>query len=132
MARIRRDGRATSDLPRDLSEVDATRLGRLVGADIRTLEIAGSNSGTTTRARIRVTGADDRLPPSLFLKVAPTERRTRLFVNLMGLGRQEVAFYREVRASVPVAAPRAYAARFDPTLARFSLVLADLEERGWR
>jgi hypothetical protein len=50
----------------------------------------------------------------------------------MGLGRQEVAFYRDVRAGVPVAAPRCYAARFDPTSARFALVLEDLEARGCR
>ena len=131
-ARIRRDRTGRSDLPRDLSEVDARWLAHVLGADVRTVEFVGENSGTTTRARLRVTGGNGALPPTLFLKLAPTERRTRLFVNLMGLGRQEVAFYRQVQPTVPVAAPRCHAAVFDPSLGRFALVLEDLEARGCR
>jgi aminoglycoside phosphotransferase (APT) family kinase protein len=41
-----------------------------------------------------------------------------------------VAFYRDLRAAVPVATPQVYAARYDPVLARFALVLEDLEARG--
>lgn len=129
---MRRDRRGHSVLPRDIAEVDAPLLGRLLDADVRSVEVEGHNSGTTTRARLRITADDERLPPTLFMKVAPTEKRTRLFVNLMGLGRQEVAFYRDVRAAVPVQTPEVYAARYDPVLARFALVLEDLEARGCR
>lgn len=99
---------------------------------MRSVDVVDRNSGTTTRARLRVTSEDNALPPTLFMKVAPTETRTRLFVNLMGLGRQEVAFYRDLRAEVPVETPQVYAARYDPVLARFALVLEDLESRGCR
>ena len=131
-ARVRRDRRGHSPLPRDIADVDAATLSRLVEADVRAVEVEARNSGTTTRARLRVTSDDDRLPPTLFMKVAPTETKTRLFVNLMGLGRLEVAFYRDLRASVPVATPEVFAARYDPGLARFALVLEDLEGRGCR
>jgi hypothetical protein len=131
-ARIRRDRRGESDLPRDLGDVTAIRLASLLGADVQAVEVIGRNSGTTTRARLRVTGDNRLVPPTLFLKLAPSEKKTRLFVNLMGLGRQEVAFYRDVRPTVPVAAPRCYAARFEAALGRFVLVLEDLEARGCR
>jgi aminoglycoside phosphotransferase (APT) family kinase protein len=131
-ARVRRDRRGHSTLPRDIGDVDAAALSRLLDRDVRAVEAVGRNSGTTTRARLRVTSDDGTLPATLFMKIAPTETRTRLFVNLMGLGRQEVAFYRDLRGDVPVETPKVYAARYDTVLARFALVLEDLEARGCR
>ena len=131
-ARVRRDKRGHSTLPRDIGDVDAAALSRLLEADVGEVYLEGRNSGTTTRARLRVTSDDETVPPTLFMKIAPTETRTRLFVNLMGLGRQEVAFYRDLPSEVPVETPQVYAARYDPVLARFALVLEDLESRGCR
>jgi len=122
--------RARSDLPRHLDSVDAAWLARFTDRRITAVEVLGRDSGTTTRARVKLTG-DDRVPATVFVKLAPTERRTRIFVNLMGLGRQEVAFYNRVRASVPVTTPRPLGARYDPRLARFALVLEDLGARGY-
>jgi hypothetical protein len=68
----------------------------------------------------------------VFVKMAPSELKTRLFVNLMRLGAREVAFYRQIRAAVPVPTPIVHAAESQPRRGRFVLVLEDLAARGGR
>ena len=106
------------------------------GVVVTRVQALALESGTTSRARLalRYEGPGTRadLPPSLFVKLAPPDLRTRLFVGLLGLGRSEVAFYRTARHGLPVRAPRVYfaaAARFG---ASFALLLEDLAASGCR
>jgi hypothetical protein len=96
----------------------------------------GLESGTTSRARLRLgfEGPLPRadLPERMFVKLAPRDLGTRLFVGLLGLGRTEVAFYRTARPQLPVRAPEVYFAAAAGHGPRFLLLLEDLEARGCR
>ncbi len=128
-------------IPRGVSAVTAAWLTRALqssaeGVVVSRVQALALESGTTSRARLalRYEGPGTRgdLPPSLFVKLAPPDLRTRLFVGLLGLGRSEVAFYRTARHGLPVRAPRVYfaaAARFG---ASFALLLEDLAASGCR
>ncbi len=126
-------------IPLDLDGVDAAwaseALGALgAGVRVREVERLEGHSGTTTRQQIRLTYAvpASTLPATLFVKLTPRPLATRLFGALFQLGRSEVAFYREVRASVPVQTPRVYCARTAARGCRFVLLLEDLAARGCR
>ncbi len=128
-------------LPRHVSDVTPAWLTRVLqpcaeGVVVRRVEAVGLESGTTARARLalEIDGPAARadLPPTLFVKFAPPDVRTRLFVGLLGLGRSEVAFYRTARQGLPVRAPRAYFAAATRFGTRFVLLLEDLAASGCR
>jgi hypothetical protein len=93
-------------------------------------------SGTTSRARLLLgyqgPGRRADLPDTMFVKLAPRDLPSRLFVSLFGLGRSEVAFYQRAREGLPVRAPRVYFAAAARRGARFALLLEDLAARGCR
>jgi aminoglycoside phosphotransferase (APT) family kinase protein len=128
-------------LPRGVAGVTAAWLSRALqstaeGVVVSRVAALGLESGTTARARIALVyegpGTRADLPPSLFVKLAPPDLRTRLFVALLGLGRNEVAFYRTARHGLPVRAPRVYFAEAARLGARFVLLLEDLAASGCR
>jgi aminoglycoside phosphotransferase (APT) family kinase protein len=132
--------RGTERIPaslRDLNRAWLTRAlqPRFPGVRVREVELLDRQAGTTDRARLCVTyesaGASPP-PPTLFVKLAPRDARTRLFVNLMQLGATEVRFYREIAAAVPVAIPRALHAVAGRGAQPFVLVLDDLAAAGAR
>jgi len=133
-ARVRPGG-----LPRDVGSVSEAWLTRALqgcaeGVVVSRVQAFALEAGTTARARLvlRYEGASARrdLPESLFVKLAPCDLRTRLFVDLLGLGRSEVAFYRTARAGLPVRAPHVYFAAAAPLGAGFALLLEDLAASG--
>ncbi len=129
IARDRLDRRPADDgvLPARLTAVTARWLGTATGAVVRSVSLDGAQTGTTARATVRV--ESDRLPATVFVKLAPPRLSVRAFVDLVGLGRSEVRFYRELSSSVPVAVPACHGAAADPRTGRFALVLEDLAAR---
>jgi aminoglycoside phosphotransferase (APT) family kinase protein len=93
-----------------------------------------ATSGTTDRVRVAVTYAaapeHPAMPATFFIKLAPAATLTRIFGELMELGATEVRFYREIAPALPIAAPRAYAARRGRRAGYFALVLEDLVTAG--
>lgn len=131
----------TSDEPTRVADVDAAWVTRALqeafpGCRVAALEVLDRNAGTTERARLRVTyreiGTGGLPPASLFVKLAPTDVRTRLFVDLMRLGSTEVRFYREAVDDVPGERPRVYHAATTGRAQSFALLLEDLGARGAR
>lgn len=130
------------DEPTQVLDVDAAWLTRALqeafpACRVATVEVLDRNAGTTERARLRVTYRDigrGGIPPaSLFVKLAPSELGTRLFVNLMQLGRTEMRFYREAAGETPGELPRVYYASSAAAPAQgFALLLEDLGARGAR
>jgi hypothetical protein len=106
---------------------------RFPGVRVRSLRGLGADAGTTQRVRLAVTyddiGRGDPPPGSIFVKLAPADLRTRLFVNLMRLGSTEVRFYRELAEGVPVDLARVFHAA-SGRAQRFVLILEDLAARG--
>jgi len=109
--------------------------GLFPGVRVRRLETLAEDAGTTQRARLAVMyddpGRGDAPPESIFVKLAPADLRTRLFVNLLCLGSTEVRFYRELALDVPVDVARVFHVR-SGRAGRFVLVLEDLAARGVR
>jgi aminoglycoside phosphotransferase (APT) family kinase protein len=123
------NGRAGA-LPRVVDDVTPDVLGALLARPVTGIARLEETAGTTIRARLAVDGPG--APTSVFVKLAPRAVATRLFVGLARLGTTEVSFYERLRATLPIAAPAAHAARYDPRTGRFALVLEDLGARGCR
>ncbi|MGD1239894.1 phosphotransferase [Mycobacterium seoulense] len=110
-------------LPRRVQDIDAGVLSRLMGTTVRSVRVLGSDAGTSTRARLVLTGKN--VPDSVFVKLAAKSAATRLMGELGRLGQTEVRFYSRLAPQV-VGAPYAYGAAFDPWTGRYLVVLEDL------
>ncbi len=128
-------GRVTADavlggragLPRAVGEIDTAILSAVMGTTVRSVSVVGSDAGTSSRARLALTG--DGVPESVFVKLAAATAATRLMGELGRLGRTEVRFYSELAPQVSgvlSGVPRAYGAAFDAWTGRYLLVLEDL------
>lgn len=128
-----------SDIPPAIDRVSADWLSRALrarfpGVAVAALAHCGGDSGTTDRARYRLTYKDSAAtgPRSVFVKLAPAALKTRLFVNMLGLGANEVRFYQAAAAQVPVEKPDVYHAELSGRSQRFALVMEDLADSGAR
>lgn len=124
-------GRVTADavvgrrlgLPRTVEDIDATVLSKVMGTPVRSVRVLGSDAGTSSRARLVLTGNDT--PDSVFVKIGAKTAATRLMGELGRLGATEVRFYTQLAPQV-TGVPYAYGAAFDGWTGRYLLVLEDL------
>ncbi len=124
-------GRVTTDavvgaragLPRTVDDIDARVLSKVMGTTVRSVRVLSSDSGTSSRARLVVTGKD--VPESVFVKIAAQKAATRLMGELGRLGHTEVRFYSQLAPQLS-GVPNAYGAAFDAWTGRYLLVLEDL------
>jgi hypothetical protein len=145
---VRESGRLVAEhlghraaLPRDASRVGAEFMTRALqgscpGVRVRAVEQVGRFSGTTDRATLTLEydgdGLGAELPRRVFVKTAPPDGGTRIFINLVRLGTNEVRFYREIGPSLEVERPAAHFAEVSGAAQRFVLVLEDVTLRGGR
>ena len=124
-------GRVTADaivgdrlgLPRAVDDIDTAVLSKVMGTTVRSVRVLGSDAGTSSRARLVLTGND--VPESVFVKIAARTAATRLMGELGRLGHTEVRFYSQLAPQL-AGVPHAYGAAFDPWTGRYLLVLEDL------
>ncbi|OBI58181.1 phosphotransferase [Mycobacterium sp. E796] len=110
-------------LPRTVADIDAGVLSKLMGASVRSVRVLDRDAGTSSRARLVLTGKN--VPESVFVKVAAETTATRLMGELGRLGHTEVRFYNELAPQLH-GLPQAYGAAFDAWTGRYLLVLEDL------
>ena len=110
-------------LPRTVEDIDAAVLSNIMGTTVRSVRVLGSDAGTSSRARLVLTGKD--VPESVFVKIAAKTAATRLMGELGRLGHTEVRFYSQLAPQL-TGVPNAYGAAFDPWTGRYLLVLEDL------
>jgi Ser/Thr protein kinase RdoA (MazF antagonist) len=110
-------------LPRTVEDIDAAVLSKIMGTTVRSVRVLGSDAGTSSRARLAVSGKD--VPESVFVKIAAKTAATRLMGELGRLGHTEVRFYSQLAPQLS-GVPNAYGAAFDPWTGRYLLVLEDL------
>ena len=110
-------------LPRSINDLDAQALSAIMGRRITSVSIIGSDAGTSSRARLALTGDD--VPASVFVKMPAETVATRLMGELGRLAHTEVMFYRELAPQL-TGLPTSYGSAFDPLTGRFVLVLEDL------
>ena len=125
-------GRVTTDavvggrlgLPRTVEDIDAGILSKIMGTTVRSVRVFGQGAGTSSRARVVLTGKN--VPESVFVKVAAKTAATRLMGELGRLGHTEVRFYNQLAPQL-TGVPDAYGAAFDTWTGRYLLVLEDLQ-----
>src|ERR1700757_4628376 len=110
-------------LPRTVEDIDAAVLSNIMGTTVRSVRVLGSDAGTSSRARLVLTGKN--VPESVFVKIAAKTAATRLMGELGRLGHTEVRFYSELAPQLH-GVPHAYGAAFDGWTGRYLLVLEDL------
>lgn len=126
-------GRVTTDaivgnwagLPRTIDDIDAPVLSKVIGRRVRSVRVLSSDAGTSSRARLVLTG--DGVPESVFVKVGAKSAATRLMGELGRLGHTEVRFYSQLGPELP-GVPEAYGTAFDTWTGRYLLILEDLPE----
>jgi hypothetical protein len=110
-------------LPRTVADVDATVLSNVMGRKVRSARILGSDAGTSSRARVVLTGQG--VPDSVFIKLSAETAATRMIGELGRLGQTEVQFYSQLAPEL-FGVPEAYGMAFDTWTGRYLLVLEDL------
>jgi len=110
-------------LPRTIGDLDAGFLTQLMGCTVTSVSVIGGDAGTSSRARLALTG--EGVPESVFVKMPAETAATRLMGELGRLGKTETRFYRELSPQL-TGLPKSYGSAFDPVTGRFVLVLEDL------
>ncbi|WKG05735.1 phosphotransferase [Mycolicibacterium sp. HK-90] len=109
-------------MPRHIADLDAAYLTELTGCRIESVSVVGGDAGTSSRARLELTG---EAPESVFVKMPAATAATRMMGELGRLGHTEVRFYQQLAAGL-TGVPRCHGAAFDALTGRFVLVLEDL------
>ena len=115
-------GRVRS-LPRTVDDLDAQSLSQIMGRTVTSVTVIGGDAGTTSRARLALTG--DGVPPSVFVKMPGETVATRLMGELGRLAETETRFYSQLAQEL-TGVPKSHGSAFDPLTGRFVLVLEDL------
>jgi hypothetical protein len=114
-------------LPRTISVLDTQSLSDVMGRRVTSVSVIGGDAGTSSRARLALTGDD--VPASVFVKMPAETVATRLMGELGRLAQTEVLFYRELSSQL-TGVPTTYGSAFDSLTGRFVLVLEDLAADG--
>ena len=115
-------GRVRS-IPRQVSGLDAAYLSKVMGRSVTSVSVLGGDAGTSSRARLALTGPD--VPATVFVKMAAETAATRLMGELGRLGDTEVRFYRQLSPELS-GVPTSYGSAFDPLTGRYLVILEDL------
>ena len=114
-------------MPRTVADLDVRAMSKLIGRTVTSVRVLGGDAGTSSRARLALTGTD--IPASVFVKMAAETVATRLMGELGNLAATETRFYRQLAPEL-TGLPRSYGSQFDPWTGRFVLVLEDLADRS--
>lgn len=124
--------REIPDAPEGISAAWLSAEFQVVAPGVRatTVEIVDAHSGTTGRARLRVTWEGGDLPRDIFAKLAPTDPIQRAMAVDTGMGAREARFYRELARELPVRVPRPLWSRWTADRRGYIMLLEDLASSG--
>jgi Ser/Thr protein kinase RdoA (MazF antagonist) len=114
----------TRSFPRRAEDLTAEALSRLMGRTMTSVTVIDGEAGTSSRARLALTGSD--VPGSVFVKLSAATPATRMLGELARLGETEARFYRELAPELSDGIPRSYGSAFDPVTGRYVIVLEDM------
>lgn len=115
-------------IPVEVGDITPEWLSWALEEDVAGVDVLDRHSGTTGRARVAVTYANDpegTRPASVFVKLAPFDVQQREFVKMAGLGVAEARFYRDLALEITLRIPGAHYAEIDDD-GRYVMVLEDL------
>jgi hypothetical protein len=100
--------------PRRVADLTPAVLSRLVGGTVESVTFLDGESGTSSRARLALTGTS--VPESVFVKLSAATATTRMLGELARLGETELG------DGVPVS----HGSQFDAVTGRYVIVLEDM------
>jgi len=112
------------DFPRTVADLTPQRLSAITGLKVRGIAVLDGAAGTSSRARLALTGAD--VPDSVFVKMPAAGAGIRMLGELAGLGETEAQFYRHLAGELGGVTPVSYGADFDPLTGRYLVALEDM------
>jgi hypothetical protein len=115
--------------PIEMADLTPAWFSKVLGRDVRSVEIVDAHSGTTGRARVALDAGAG--PEPIFVKLAPFTEWGRAFIRNVGIGQSEARFYASLGAEVPVRTPRSYYSAVDDD-GGYIMVLEDLVTAGCR
>lgn len=126
MRRLALDGvlGARRSFPRRIADLTPTALSAIIGRPVDSVTVLDGAAGTSSRARLGLTGVD--VPSSVFVKMTAATAAIRMLGELAGLGETEARFYRELASELGPAIPQSYGSAFDPVTGRYVIVLEDM------
>jgi len=92
-------------IPARVEDLTPEWFSEILDSPVGGVEILDAHSGTTGRARVRLTASSD-VPDTLFVKLQPFVEQQRKFLRQIGLGVAEARLYAAVGNELPVRAPR--------------------------
>jgi hypothetical protein len=126
--------------PRRVTDLQPQALSKVMGRTVESVTILDGEAGTSSRARLALSGPD--VPETVFVKLSAATAATRMLGELARLGETEARFYAELApelgagiprahgAGIPRAhgagIPRAHGAAFDAVTGRYVVVLEDM------
>lgn len=120
-------------IPTEVAELTPDWFAAILDAPVTQVEVVDAHSGTTGRARVRLSYIPPDAGPGLvFVKLAPFDPRQRRFLDFTGIGVAETQLYATLARAgrLPVRLPAVWHAETDGT--RFVMVLEDLPSAGCR
>ena len=118
-------------IPARLSELTAEWFSQALDCHVSAVEVIDAHSGTTGRARVRLT-AGSAVPETLFVKLQPFTQDQRELLRQVGLGVAEARVYANIGGELPVRVPRVWHSAYQPADGAFVMVLEDLAASGCR
>jgi Ser/Thr protein kinase RdoA (MazF antagonist) len=110
--------------PRRVSDLTAEALSRVMGREVESVTVIDGEAGTSSRARLALTGRD--VPASVFVKLSAATAATRMLGELARLGETESRFYGQLAPQLGEGIPTSYGAAFDSLTGRYVVVLEDM------
>ena len=95
-----------------------------MGREVASVSILDGAKGTSSRARLSLTGYD--VPGSVFVKMTAYATATRMLGELARLGETEARFYKLLAPEIGSAVPRSYGSKWDSLTGRYVIVLEDM------
>lgn len=94
------------------------------------VEVIDAHSGTTGRARLKVSWEGGDLPAHIFAKFPPTDEFQRMLSIDTGMGMREAHFYQTLAKDVPVRVPRPLLSKFRDDGQAYIMLIEDLATAG--
>jgi hypothetical protein len=110
--------------PRRVEHLTPEVLTGLIGRRVDTVAVIDGEAGTSSRARLALSG--DCVPDSVFVKLPAATAATRMLGELARLGETEARFYRQLAPSLGEGIPRSHGSAFDPLTGRYVVILEDM------
>jgi Ser/Thr protein kinase RdoA (MazF antagonist) len=114
----------TRRFPRRVEDLTAEVLSSLTGLGVESVSIIGGEAGTSSRARLALTG--NGVPASVFVKLSAATAATRMLGELAQLGETESRFYSQLAPLLGEGIPRSHGSAFDPVTGRYVVILEDM------